>query len=431
MRQHDNVGAAWKTALVAVVGWACTLPAGGQGLNTPEVIGQPNINLRWGQAYATYGLGAQARLTYTDNVDLEEDNPKSDFLLDIGPTLSGEMGWGGGVGPELRLPGGEEFRIRLNLKYSLRYSFRDGVVQAYGAPISAEALIPIYIRYLGWTVALSDTFDHTRRTLDTTFGFGQQDISVYNNTATLSAYRSFGRTTLTTGASRRDQIVIDAAFADQEFTYYSFFFTPSYALNEAMSVFWSNSYNITDIGAATSRDSKGWSSSVGISGLITRNISGSVSIGYSRNTLEAGVANGIPVGEETFEGINSGINLNYANPLRPYTTHSVAFFHSLNVPTGLVGSSITEAYGASYTISHLLNRWVTLSPRVSWTRQSSLGTSTLSETVDIIHLGIGLDRRFTGHLSGGVSYTYQVRDSNIDDQSYDVNQVTGYLQYNF
>lgn len=390
-----------------------------------------NLNLRLGPLSARATLGAQVGVEYTDNVDLEEENPQSDFLFNIGPTVDLTTGAGEGIGPIIRLPGGEEFRFRLNLDFSVRYSLRDGVVQDYGAPITVDILIPIQLRSSGWVVTLSETFDHTRRTAETTFGFGQRDLSVYENNLSLNISRSFGLTSLTAGARRNDQITTDREFEDQDFVRYTFFVTPSYLINPAMSVFWANSYTITDVQESDSRDSKGWSTSLGISGLIMQQLSGSVSIGYSQNTIEAGVSGGVFEEERTTGGLNNNVTLNYSNPLRPMTTHSVSGFHSLDVPAGLRNSGLTEAYGLTYRISHVLNRRVTLSPFVSWTHQTDLEDDADSETVDTVRAGIGLSRRLTDRLSGRFEYRYQLRDSNIDGQSYQENSVSASLRYVF
>ncbi len=387
----------------------------------------PNINLQLGPFYARSTVGFGTSVTYTDNVDLKEHHPKSDTLVDFGPTIAMDVGLNQGAGPTVRLPGGEEFSVRLNLNVGTTYSVRSGLVQTYGAPISANATIPLYIHYLGWTVALSDNFNSTRRTLDTTFGFGTRDIPVYDNDATLSAYQSFGRITLTLAAVRSDQIVQDHQFGDQQYTRYSFSMTPSYAINETLSAFWANSYNITKVNTSNGQNSQSWSSSVGVNGLITRQISGSVSVGYTHNTTEG--TNGAPASVN--DGINNAINLNYANPLRPETSYSLSFFHNLDVPTGLVGSSVTEAYGANFVISHQLSPLLTLAPRVSWIHQNSLQSVAPAETVDIITVGLGFTRQFSSHLSASLQYNYQTRNSNINGQSYEENRVSISANYTF
>ena len=129
------------------------------------------------------------------------------------------------------------------------------------------------------------------------------------------------------------------------------------------------------------------------------------------------------------DGVDSNVTLSYTHPLRPNTTHSLVFYRNPGVALLLKSSSITEATGVSYILSHRLNRYLTLSPQVGWTHLQSLFST--GETADLIQVGFGLQRTFTKHLTGSLSYLYQTRDSNIAANRYDVNEVTVTANYTF
>lgn len=92
-------------------------------------------------------------------------------------------------------------------------------------------------------------------------------------------------------------------------------------------------------------------------------------------------------------------------------------------------SSITEATGVTYTLSHRLNRYLTLSPTVGWTHLQALFST--GEVADLIQVGFSLQRTFSRHLSGSLTYQYQTRESNIPSNTYDVNDVTISANYTF
>jgi uncharacterized protein (PEP-CTERM system associated) len=97
----------------------------------------------------------------------------------------------------------------------------------------------------------------------------------------------------------------------------------------------------------------------------------------------------------------------------------------------LQNSSLTEVTGLSYTISHRLNRYLTLSPNINWSHLKSLAGSQTLEVADIVQVGFGLQRQFTQHLTGSMGYFYQLRSSNLPNASYAVNDVTISANYAF
>jgi uncharacterized protein (PEP-CTERM system associated) len=131
---------------------------------------------------------------------------------------------------------------------------------------------------------------------------------------------------------------------------------------------------------------------------------------------------------DNIDGVSSTVSLNYAHPLRPNTTHTLSVFRSPGVAL-LRNTSLTEATGVNYLISHRLNRYVTISPNVGWVHLKSLSGTT--EVADILQVGFGLGRQFTKHLSTSLTYRYQLRSSNLPNSSYDVNDVSLSANYSF
>lgn len=134
---------------------------------------------------------------------------------------------------------------------------------------------------------------------------------------------------------------------------------------------------------------------------------------------------------QNINGVDSNVTLSYTHPLRPNTTHSISFYRNPGVALLLLNSSITQATGVNYTISHRLNRYLTLSPQVGWVHLVSLFGPTTLETADLIQVGFGLQRTFTEHLTGTFSYLRQMRDSNIPQNAYNVDEVSVSANYTF
>ena len=100
-----------------------------------------------------------------------------------------------------------------------------------------------------------------------------------------------------------------------------------------------------------------------------------------------------PTPLHNIDGVDSNVTLSYTHPLRPNTTHSISFYRNPGVALLLKSSSITQATGVTYILSHRLNQYLTLSPQVGWTHLVSLYST--GEVADLIQVGFGLQRTFT------------------------------------
>jgi hypothetical protein len=379
--------------------WATGLPG--------VAVAQENV--QWGpfRVNAGFTVGADFR----DNANTSENHPKSDVLLTMGPTVNG--------GIFLPFAGGEQFTLSMAATYthSVEHTQPDG----FGAPLTATLSLPIYVAE--WNLLFTDNFNFSNDPLEKTFAFNVATITEYANIATASATRQLGKFAVTFAAQRYDTFF--PSDADQEETDYTFSFTPSFTLREGYSVFMRTAYGLTYLQDPTLQDSEGYSIDVGVTGQITPSLNGTISGGWTHEELEAGGTNKASV----VTGIDSTVTLSYTHPLRPNTTHSISFFRNPGVPLLLKSSSITQATGVDYSISHRLNRYVTLSPDVSYTYLKSLGGS--MEVADFISAGFTLQRGFTQRLTGTFAYRYLVRSSNLPDASYTVNDISINMNYRF
>ncbi len=365
-----------------------------------------------------FTLGLTAGATYTDNSNTSETNPRGDLELSFGPTVSG------GIVLAPQLPGGEELRLLLSASFSLTYSLEEGVRKQFSSPINVSVALPFRIGQ--WYCSASDGFSFRNDPVETTFGFGRTEAPVYDNRAAITATRLYGRLGTTYAIQRTDKLAPDDP--DVEETIHSFSFTPAFYFRENYSIFLRNTIATTELGDPTRRDQWGWSTDIGVSGQITPNLSGTLSMGWSHSTLEATATNGV----DNVDGIGSSIALNYTNPLRPNTTHSISFFRSPGVTATLKESDIQEVVGVTYSLAHRLNRFVTIAPTVTWLNTKDISPSGgTGENVDVISVGFGTSRTFSRHCSGSFNYRYQTRSSNLPGQSYDVNEITLRLVYSF
>jgi hypothetical protein len=356
-------------------------------------------------------VGFAAGADFRDNANLSENHPKADVLLTVGPTIAG--------GIFLPFAGGEEFTLTLAATYTHSLTGVQG--DSFGAPLAAALVLPIYVAE--WNVVLSDSFSYQDDPLDTTFAANRSQVSQYVNTASASATRQLGKFSATFAAQRTDDFYPSDPTLEQ--TDYVFSFTPAYYLREGYSVFVRTSYGINDLADITLRDSTGYSIDLGLNGQITKSLNGTISLGWSHLDLEATRTNDV----QRIDGVDATVSLSYTHPLRPNTTHSLSFFHSPGISLGLENSSIQQTTGINYTLSHRLNRFMTLAPSVGWTHLESLSGS--REIADIIVVGFRLERQFTKKLTGSFAYQFQTRSSNLSGQSYDVNDVTVNLNYTF
>jgi hypothetical protein len=366
-------------------------------------------NIQWGpfRMNAGFTVGADFR----DNANTSENHPKSDVLLTIGPTVNG--------GIFLPFAGGEQFTLTVAATYTYSVEHVEG--NSFGAPLTATLSLPIYAA--GWNLLFTDSFNFSNDPLEKTFAFNVATLTEYANTATASATHQLGKFAVTFAAQRYDTYF--PSDEDQEETDYTFSFTPSFTLREGYSVFIRTAYGLTYLEDPLLQNSQGYSTDIGLSGQITPSLNGTISGGWTHEELEAAGTNRA----SSINGIDSTVTLSYTHPLRPNTTHSISFFRNPGVALLLKNSSITQATGVNYTISHRLNRYVTLSPNVSYTYLKSLSGS--MEIADYISVGFTLQRGFTQRLTGTFAYQYLVRTSNLPDASYTVNDISLNLNYRF
>ena len=366
-------------------------------------------NFQWGPFRGTAGVSAGA--DYRDNANTSEHHPKSDVTLTIGPTITGGM--------YLPFAGGEQFNLTMSASYS--HSLNGVQPDSFGAPMTAALTLPMYIEQ--WTVVLADSFNFKNDPLESTFAVNRTQVEQFSNVGSASATRQLGKFAVTLATSRNDNWFPNDP--SQEETDYQFSFTPSFSLREGYSVFLRNSYGITLLADPTLRDSTGISIEAGVNGQISPSLNGTISLGWSHSELAATKTNAV----DHIDGISSTVSVSYTHPLRPNTTHTIAFFRSPGVTLLLKDSNITETTGFAYIIAHRLSRHLTLSPNVTWTHLQSLSGS--KEIADLMQVGFSLDRQFTKHLSSSVTYRYQLRSSNLPNSSYQVNDVSLNFNYSF
>jgi Putative beta-barrel porin 2 len=356
-------------------------------------------------------MGFTAGADFRDNANLSENHPKADVLLTVGPTLSG--------GVFLPFSGGEELTLTLAATYS--HSVTGAQPDSFTAPLNVALVLPIYVAE--WNVVLSDSFTYDTDPLDTVYAANRTQAEQYVNTASASATRQLGKFSTTFAAQRADYFFPDDPSLEQ--TDYLFSFTPAYLFREGYSVFIRNSYGINYLSDPTLRDSTGYSVDVGVNGQITKSLNGTISVGWAHLDLDATKTNGI----DHIDGVDAAVSLSYMQPQRPNTTHTLSVFHSPGISLGLENSSITAVTGVNYTLAHRLSRYLTIEPSVGWTHLESVdGTG---EIADLVVAGFRLERRFTEKLTGSFAYQYQTRNSNLSDQSYNVNDVSINFNYTF
>ena len=379
--------------------------------------------VNWGPFRANIGL--QAGFEYRDNYNNSPTNPKPDLTLNVGPTIQG------GLQLPIRTQANGEQMIVLNLStgYTYKYSLMNRRDQNdFNSPISVAFTLPL--NFGSWLVALSDTFSFTNEPLESGVAVGQSNSDQMNNTAGINVTRQFGRTAISLAAQRVDRSDSQNSSIDE--TDYMFSVTPSVYLQKTFSVFWSNTVGLILPNDTTSR-SQGMNltSMVGVSGLITPAISGSVGVGYSHSQFDAinTPAKNIPAQE--MDGPTANIGLNYNHPLRPNTTHSLSMFYTPGITAMMNNSNYQTSYGANYSIAHRLNRDITLIPRVQWTHTEDASSGGSGEVYDMISTGLGLSRPFGKRLTGTFEYRYQTRMSTLATGSYDCNVIRLTFNYNF
>jgi len=369
-------------------------------------------------------LGAQLTFIYTDNVNSSPTNPKEDFGIECGPTITGGLALPVRVGnnPE------ELLTMSVSTGFSYRYWLDGGQDVQFTSPSSFLLSLPL--RLGEWIVTINDSFTFTNEPLESFVAIGTSRTPQYNNTGSVTGTRRFGRFALTLSGTRMDKWAPETPSTEE--TVYSFSVTPSVFLQESFSVFWANSVGFVFPHDYTTRsDGFNLTSMVGVSGIITPAISGSVGIGFVHSQFDP-VNSGTSTNDagSGTDGITANIGLNYTQPLRPNTTHSFRGFYSPGVTATMSRSNYQTTYGATYTIAHRLNRDVTVMPNIAWMHsQSESGPE--QQEYDMLSIGVNLNRRFTRRFSGSVTYRHQQRMSPQPGQSYEVNDVRISFGYSF
>ncbi|MCG3149847.1 MAG: hypothetical protein PCFJNLEI_03312 [Verrucomicrobiae bacterium] len=380
-------------------------------------------------------LGVQAGLEFTDNLNNSESDRISNVDWILGPTFNGGLT----LPIHIAGTGGEQMTIRTGFAYNEKYSLNgNGHTRSFSSPVTAELFVPLTVGL--WRLSLSDSFSFKNDELELAVGLNEATTEQYRNLVAVNASRNFGKATISLRGDRTD--TISPTDPDQETTVYQFSFTPSLLIRDRYSLFWANTYALTYQADPDLQDSEGWSSSIGVSGLLTPRLSGVISIGFSHSRIKSqvlgpgdGIFGGIFDKEvlraDNVDGITSSIGLSYANELNPNTTYSISMFNSPGVTAVLKSSSVTEVYGATLRINHLLTPTVTLSPAFTWTHAESLGRDSSGEVTDLFAIQLGLRRRFTANLTGNFNYQYVLRSSNQPDSNYDVNRLSIRINYTF
>lgn len=391
-------------------------------------------NIDFGPFHLTTGL--TAGLEYDDNANTSETHPQSDEYFLIGPFVNGN------ITLPIVLPGGQQMSSQLGLAYTWKESLTGKTSSTFTAPLSVSLLLPMY--FSAWTVVAADNFTFQNSPVETTFGYNRTTAPTYNNTASLSATRQFGRFAMTLASQRTDiWAPQDVSLAETD---YSFSVTPAWFLREDVSVFLRNSYGLVYPEDPTRQLVSFWSSEVGIAGVITPSLTGSLSIGFAhdhfQNDTLAGAGNGIFGGifDRTTEaatdldGITSTIGLSYTHPLRPNTTYSLSFVRTPGVTAVLRNSSATQVTGVTLSITDKLTPNVTLQPLISFQDLqdvgSSIGTGS-NEHADLLTISMGVYRQFGPKTTGSINYLRTQRTSNLMNASYDDDQITIGVAYTF
>ncbi len=409
------------------------LPAGLLALLFASTASADTINYR----LLHMNIGVEAGLEYTDNLN---NSPRkvSNVYWVLGPYLQG------GLELPLHIVGseGETAFISTGFSYDQKFSLSGQKnQQSFSSPIVFSASIPWRIG--DWRFALTEGLTFKDEPLETAVAVNDSSFSTFDNVASLEANRNFGKAVLSTQLRRRDTFSPDEPTLD--ITTYELSVTPGWQLRENYLLFWRNTYGLTFQNNNRLQDSEGWSSEVGVSGQLTPQMAGSISMGYSHSYLKRqvlGPGDGIFGGifdpdvlkPDNVDGITSQIALAYAHPLRPNTSYSMTLYHSPGVSALLKDSSVSDVYGATLSITHRLRSNLTITPVIQYTHLSDLGRQppgTPHEKTDLFSVDLLLNRNLSQALSAQMEYRYQSRMSNILNGTYDVNQVYLKLRYIF
>jgi hypothetical protein len=353
-----------------------------------------------------FRMSASVSLEYNDNVNTAENSAdrKSDYLLRVSPGLTGSM--------RLGLAGGQQLSLSTSFTYSKSLS-GNRETEGFGAPATVSLSLPLQVGE--WTLLVSDTFSMRNDAVEELVAIQQAQVVTYNNTASLTARRPLaGRWDIAAAASRRDKISPDIPDLDE--TLYNFIVTPGVTLPNNYHLGLALSYGLNDVPSTSPRDEgQFYGANVVLSGQFTPSMGGFISLGYALAMIDTAS------GTESVGGISSAVGLSYAHPLRPLTSHSISVFRSPGVTGVLTSPNVTEIYGVGYTISHQLNRYVTLSPTFRYNHLRAIGGN--QERADFFTVDFNLSYRITRRLASFFNYRYAQRDSNLAGSSYEQNRM--------
>jgi Putative beta-barrel porin 2 len=371
-------------------------------------------------------VGAQAGFEYTDNIN-NSPHKQSDLSLLVGPTFNGgitlPVHFGSNAGDEMTFNTGFSYQEKVSLTTNT-------ATQTFNSPLSVDLMIPG--RFFEWKVAVGDTFSYENVNLDSAVLANEPQVSTYNNVASINMDRSFGKSELGLGFERIDKISSAKTMSETD---YQFSVTPGWILRENYKLFWANTYGLVfpESDNYTRQDVENYTSEIGVSGQITPYFNGSISAGYGLSHLnekaEPGTTNVLH--SQWTGGPSASMTGSYTHPLKPNTTYSIGAYYSPGVTALLSSSSAQSVLGVTVSVAHRLTPNLTLAPTVQWTSTSSIGGSNSGEKVDMISLGIGLNRQFTRHLSASIDYKYIDKASNLPLNTYDVSRITAQATYTF
>ncbi len=423
----SNVPKACRTVVFKV------LPAGLLALFFASIASADTINYR----LLHMNIGVEAGMEYTDNLN-NSPTKVSNIYWVLGPYLEG------GLEFPLHIVGseGETAFISTGFSYNQKFSLSGNKnQQTFSSPVVVSINVPWRIG--DWRFSLTEGLTFKDEPLETAVAVNDQTFSTFDNTVSLNANRNFGKAVISSEVRRRDTFSPDEPTLDV--TTYELSVTPGWQLRENYLLFWRNTYGITYQNNDRLQDSEGWSSEVGVSGQLTPQMAGSISMGYSHSHLkrqELGPGDGIFGGifdpdvlkPDNVDGISSQLALAYSHPLRPNTSYSMTMYHSPGVSALLKDSSVTDVYGVTLSITHRLRSNLTLTPVFQWTHLQDMGrqpVGTPHEKTDLFSVNLLLNRNFAPNLAGQLEYRFQARSSNILNGTYDVNQVNIKLRYLF
>jgi hypothetical protein len=369
------------------------------------------LDLQLGPFRFNGNIGLGAGYEWSDNENQSEDDPEAqgEWTLDFGPVGTAT----------LMLPfrsQGVTLSITTSGTASYKYSYEDDEWEfEFGSPVSVVATLPFYIR--GWTVTAANSFSLVNEPLERAVKPEEQDSIEYNNNASITASRPFGRLGVSASVSRSDTWAPDEPFTEE--TIHQFNFTPTLQITEYHSLYWSHTVGMTTPEDPDRAETIGYSTTVGVSGRLTQTLTGNVGLGYTWVYLDevSGGATNKP--SEVISGLNAVMALAFAHPLRPNTTHSLSFAYFPGVTALMDDSDVQESYTATYSLTHRLNRNAVIAPTVSWNFIRDVGSVGSGEATHLVRAGFTFSSPVLATINSTFSYFFETRDSNLTAENYD------------